>query len=145
MNVKYQIGLTLVLACLLVSCAQAATQPIPTATPTRLTPPTEELSPSSASILPSETPGASPLSENPGTNCADEKVNKLGEAIASSYAFTSTQEVMTWFCDGAEFEDILVALESEELTGTAAEDLLLMRADGLSWDEIWEVIGLYDD
>lgn len=50
---------------------------------------------------------------------------------------------MSWFCKGAEFEDIMVALETEELNGTAAEDLLQMRAEGLSWEEIWQVVGFY--
>ena len=76
------------------------------------------------------------------SNCATKDANKMGESIAGSYPFTSTEEVMSWFCQGAEFEDILTALETEEITGTAAEDMLQMRAEGLSWDEIWLVIGL---
>jgi alkylation response protein AidB-like acyl-CoA dehydrogenase len=49
---------------------------------------------------------------------------------------------MTWFCSGAEFEDILVALQTEDQTGTPAEEMLVMLAEGFTWEEIWLVIGL---
>ena len=49
---------------------------------------------------------------------------------------------MSWFCNGAEFEDILVALETEAQTEAAADEMLKMLADGFTWDEIWQVIGL---
>jgi hypothetical protein len=77
--------------------------------------------------------------------CPNSEVGKIAEMVASSYSFTNTDEVLSWFCAGAEFEDILVALETEKTTGTAAEDTLQMRADGLTWEEIWQVVGLYKD
>ena len=49
---------------------------------------------------------------------------------------------MTWFCDGAEFEDILVTLETQDVTGEPAEDTLQMLVDGLTWDDIWLLVGL---
>jgi PBP1b-binding outer membrane lipoprotein LpoB len=78
------------------------------------------------------------------TSCADDKVNSIGSSITSSYSFTSVEEVVSWFCAGAGFEDILSALETEELTGLPAEDLLRLRAEGLGWEEIWNVSGLND-
>ena len=51
-------------------------------------------------------------------------------------------QVMTWFCDGAEFEDILVALETQDVTGEPAEDMLQMLADELTRDDIWLLDGL---
>ena len=51
---------------------------------------------------------------------------------------------MTWFCDGAEFEDILVALETAEQTGASAEEMLIPLAAGLTWEEIWIEVGLSD-
>ena len=74
--------------------------------------------------------------------CAADDVRKLAESIAADYPFTNTDEILTWFCNGAEFEDIMVALQTEDLTGTPAEDLLKMRADDLAWDEIWQAVGL---
>jgi ActR/RegA family two-component response regulator len=77
-------------------------------------------------------------------NCARPEADKLGAAIARDYAFTNTEQVMGWFCNGAEFEDILVALETAEQTGVSAEDMLVMLAAGLTWEEIWQVVGLTD-
>ena len=74
-------------------------------------------------------------------NCASAEINQLGSSIAGSYSFTTDEEVMTWFCDGAEFEDILMALETQELNGTPAQEMLEMRAQGLSWDDIWLIVG----
>ena len=74
-------------------------------------------------------------------NCASEDINHIGQSIADPYPFTTVEEVMTWFCDGAEFEDILMALETEELNGTPAEEMLEMRAEGFSWDDIWLIVG----
>jgi hypothetical protein len=75
-------------------------------------------------------------------DCPSKDALELGAAIAQGYDFTSTEQVMTWFCDGAELEDILVALETEEQTGTSAEEMLIMLAAGLTWEEIWIEVGL---
>lgn len=75
-------------------------------------------------------------------NCLGDDVSPIGQSIADEYEFTSYEEVTTWFCNGAEFEDILVALETESQTGTPAEEMLGMLADGFTWEEIWKLIGL---
>ena len=77
-------------------------------------------------------------------NCLGNKVNRIGEAISDEYEFADYDQVMTWFCSGAEFEDILVALETELQTDTTANEMLQMLADGFSWDDIWLVTGLTD-
>jgi len=69
-------------------------------------------------------------------SCLEGEVNPLGIAIAEDYEFTSYDEVMDLFCNGAEFEDILVALETEALIGTPAEQTLQMLADDFTWEEI---------
>ena len=52
---------------------------------------------------------------------------------------------MTWFCNGAEFEDILIALQTEKVTGQPAQELLEMLVTNLTWDEIWQSIGYIDE
>lgn len=85
---------------------------------------------------------ATPVVENDPPDCLGGEVSPIGESIAADYEFTDYPEVISWFCNGAEFEDILVALETESLTGTPAEELLQMLADGFAWDEIWQLVGL---
>ena len=78
-----------------------------------------------------------PIPDCPGT-----EINRIGASIADEYEFVDYDQVMGWFCEGAEFQDILVALETEDQTGTEAAEMLEMLVDGFSWDEIWEEIGL---
>ncbi|MCB2213885.1 hypothetical protein KQH50_00680 [bacterium] len=87
---------------------------------------------------------AIPTENEKVTDCPGDEINPLGQSIAEDYDFTDYDQVMTWFCEGAEFEDILVALETEALTDEPAGDMLQMLADGLNWDEIWLLVGLAD-
>jgi hypothetical protein len=80
--------------------------------------------------------------EPEATDCLGDEVSPIGKSIAVDYEFTSYDEIMAWFCNGAEFEDILVALESESQTGSPSEDMLQMLADGSTWEEIWQSVGL---
>jgi hypothetical protein len=88
------------------------------------------------------TPEVAQVAVTPHPDCLGGEVSPIGQSIADEYEFTDYAEVITWFCDGAEFEDILVALETESQTGTPAEEMLQMLADGFTWDEIWQSIGL---
>lgn len=74
--------------------------------------------------------------------CLGDEINQIGQAIADEYESASYEQVITWFCNGAEFEDIIVAMETEAQTETPAEEMLQMLADGFTWDEIWQMIGL---
>ena len=82
--------------------------------------------------------------ETAAPDCLGDEINPVGKAIADDYDFSSYEQVMTWFCNGAEFEDILVALETQSQTGTPADEMLQMLAGGFTWDDIWQIIGLTD-
>ena len=137
----------LLLALWMHACSAPTTPPLEGAVPSAtlsqpeaavLTPePTQEAAPIQTPIL-----EATPLPETTSADCLGGEVSPIAESIAKDYEFTNYEEVITWFCDGAEFEDILVALETESVTGTPAEDMLQMLADGFTWDEIWELTGL---
>jgi PBP1b-binding outer membrane lipoprotein LpoB len=83
-------------------------------------------------------------SDNTATECPGAEINPIGDSIAADYAFTTYDQVMAWFCEGAEFEDILVALETEALTDEPAGEMLQMIADGLTWEDVWILIDLDD-
>jgi hypothetical protein len=93
-------------------------------------------------IVPVPAQDATPMVETASPDCLGGEVSPIGQSIAEDYDFTNYEEVITWFCNGAEFEDILVALETESQTGTPAEEMLQMLADGFTWDEIWQLTGL---
>jgi hypothetical protein len=102
--------------------------------------------------LPTATPGEA-ISQNgaevneadPG--CLEEIDNAVARAIAEEYSqAASYEQVMVWFCSGAEFEDIITALQTKELVAPSeevtVEDMLKMLVDGFTWDEIWQSIGV---
>jgi len=75
--------------------------------------------------------------------CYPESIHPIGMSIAEQFSNVTTyQEVMSWFCDGAEFEDILNALITEELSDIQAQNLLEKIATGYSWDDIWLELGI---
>lgn len=74
--------------------------------------------------------------------CLDPDVNKIGLGIADTFGVTIYEDVMAWFCNGNEFEDILLALQSEQQSDASAEEMLQMVDDGFTWDEIWLLVGI---
>ena len=88
--------------------------------------------------------GSLPPVETEAPNCLGDEISPVGQSIADDYDSASYEQVMTWFCNGAEFEDILIALETETQTDTSAGEMLQMLADGLTWDDIWLVTDLID-
>lgn len=85
-----------------------------------------------------------PPAETVTSNCLGDDISPIGQSIADDYESASYEQIMIWFCNGAEFEDILVALETEVQSDTAADDMLRMLADGFTWEEIWQLVGLTD-
>jgi len=75
-------------------------------------------------------------------DCLSGEVSPVGQSIADDFGSVSYEQVINWFCNGAEYEDILVALETEALTEVSAEEMLAMLANGLPWEEIWQQVGL---
>jgi len=146
MIVQKRFLLLILLIVLLVPACSAPTtslpeQVVPTAPvaqPESLEPTLEPTQETESESAPEATLGV----ETEAPDCLGGEVSPIGESIAGDYEFTDYAEVITWFCNGAEFEDILVALETESLTGTPAEEMLQMLADGFTWDEIWGLVGL---
>ncbi len=93
-----------------------------------------------------ETTGESPLNEPDiasGVECYPDGIHPIGKSIADQFeGVTTYHEVMNWFCSGAEFEDILNALLTQELSNIEAEIFLVKIADGSTWDEIWLELGI---
>lgn len=78
--------------------------------------------------------------ENPETNCSSLNPHPLAESMTEQFEVTY-EEVMTWYCDGAAFSDILLALETVDLVDKSVEDLLSMVKD-MTWEEIWQELGV---
>jgi hypothetical protein len=66
----------------------------------------------------------------------------IGQQIAAQYPEFDYTKIMDWFCGGFEFEDILTALQTAEISEFHPEILLTMLEYGQSWEQIWAEIGL---
>jgi hypothetical protein len=101
--------------------------------------PTDDQFPSPPQVSESDNPTA-PI-ETSGPDCLGPEIHPIGQEISNQFEEASYEDVMTWFCNGAEFEDILIALQTEKDTGQPAEDLLKLLVEGQTWEEIWDAIG----
>lgn len=90
--------------------------------------------------LPEQDQAEASSGEDPETNCSALNPHPLAESITEKFPI-SYQEVMTLYCDGYAFSDILLALETAELVDQSAEDLLSLL-ETRSWEEIWDALGI---
>ncbi len=72
-------------------------------------------------------------------HCTESDPHPIGQEIASTYNL-SYEQVMTWFCEGYSFDNILIALETSQATDIPAETLLEMALEK-DWETIWQEIG----
>lgn len=87
---------------------------------------------------------SSSASETPEDfNCADTDLHLIGKSIAETYE-VPYQQVMTWFCSGYSFENILIALETSQAVDIQVDTLLQMILEK-EWEEVWAEIGFVDD
>ena len=149
---KKTLFLLLVSVMLLSSCGGYTPENIPAATDP-VTPdqpvftqssdenPTQELSDTATEQVP---PSEDPL-ETLGPDCYGEETHPIGKSIADQFPdLTAYDEVMVWFCNGFEFEDILTALQTSEETSIPAGELLEVFANGQTWEAIWLELGLVE-
>ncbi len=138
--------IALLLALALSACGPQAGEDIPAATPIVLSTLTSE-----PTVLPEEEASTEEESSSDevatlvptlGADCLGPDVNAIGLSIADTFGITIYEEVMTWYCNGVEFEDILLALQSEQQSDASAEEMLQMLDDGLNWNEIWLLVGI---
>jgi hypothetical protein len=51
------------------------------------------------------------------------------------------EQIETWYCSGESFEDILLALQTGELSDLSPEDIL-ERKDDTGWEQLWAELNL---
>ena len=109
--------------------------------------PVQPAQPASEPAAPAESPAelATGIPPSPAPDgCVETRPHPVGQSTAETYDNTTYDEVMTWFCEGNSFEDILLALETNAQSGVATDDLLARRAQGIEWNQIWQDIGLIE-
>jgi hypothetical protein len=69
-------------------------------------------------------------------HCTDPDPHPMGESIAEKFE-VSYEQVMTWYCRGDAFSDILLALETAKLVEDQEIEALLERLESEDWEKIW--------
>lgn len=118
------IGLVLLLLCTACQPETGKTPFTPTAEPTETT------------VVPTAAPTATPV-----TNCTEQNPHPMGLSISEQFQI-SYEQVMTWYCQGDAFSDILLALETQEIADEVEAEELLSRLETQTWEEIWEDLGV---
>jgi len=77
---------------------------------------------------------------NQETDCSTLNPHPIAQGMEETFDVTY-DEIMTWYCDGFAFSDILVALETSEFAEVSVLDLLQLIEDQ-SWEEIWDDLGI---
>ena len=81
------------------------------------------------------------VQDETGPECLSQEAQLLAEHISEGFEIP-VEAVMGWYCQGFEFEDILLALQTSAGSEISPDELLVRLGQGQSWDDIWKDIGL---
>lgn len=124
--------LTLLLASVLAGLSACGAPPLGGEPPDPGAQPTQNLTQS-------QPENAAQVESTDSHDCTDGEPHPIGQSIAATYE-ASYEQVMTWFCSGYSFENILIALETSEAVEVPADMLLQMLLEK-DWEEIWVEVG----
>jgi hypothetical protein len=74
-------------------------------------------------------------------HCTETDPHPIAQSIAETY-HTTYEEVMTFFCTGVGFEDIVLAYQTADLAGITADEALTLWYDFGNWEDVWIELGL---
>ena len=74
-------------------------------------------------------------------NCDGRDSHPVGNRLAESFGMPY-DDVMTMFCSGYGFGEIMHALQTSQETGVSPQDLLAMKTEMGGWGEVWKAQGL---
>ena len=73
--------------------------------------------------------------------CTTDDVHPFGARLAETYAVDPAL-LQGWFCDGFGWGQIMLALQTGQITGNDPSILLAERQNGSGWGEIWQQLKL---
>ncbi len=121
-----------------------AQQPVDAIQPGEPTQSVSETQPNNLAPEASSQPGLpTAAATNVEIDCAGADIHPIGQSIAETYNMPYEQ-VMTWFCSGYSFDNILIALETSQAVDIPADTLLQMILDK-EWEEVWAEVGFVDN
>jgi|GEM_PF-2487492 len=79
----------------------------------------------------------------PAPTCMTHMIHPVGMKLALQYD-TPYEEIMSWFCQGFGFGQIIHALQTSQVTELSPEELLLLKVELGSWGEVWKALNLIE-
>jgi hypothetical protein len=150
-KMSYQLMLCLFVTAILVIGCGGPTQPeeaqppaatqVPSVPDAVATQEEVEIAPDTAAPLattPQEDVAAKPTID---IHCTETDPHPVAQGIAETYQVTY-EEVMTFFCTGVGFEDIVLAYQTADLAGIEVEEALTLWYDFGNWEDVWGELGL---
>ena len=89
---------------------------------------------------PTMSPTPPPVEEGSQPECVETPPPSMVESISETFEFPEEQ-IEEWYCSGESFEDILLALQTSELTDLDPEEVL-ERKDEIGWVQLWAELNL---
>jgi hypothetical protein len=87
---------------------------------------------------PQKPPEAAPTAN---TQCAETDPHPIAQSIAETYD-APYEEVMSFFCTGVAFEDIVLAYQTADLAEIEVKEALTLWYDFGSWEAVWDELSL---
>lgn len=87
-------------------------------------------------------PLAAKIVERFGETGEEEAAEGNGEVGDTQAVSLTEEQVMTWFCEGHSFGQIMLALVTQKFDGSDPQETLQMRKEGKGWGNIWKEKGL---
>jgi len=89
---------------------------------------------------PTMSPTPPPVEEGSQPECVETPPPSMVESISETFEVPEEQ-IEKWYCSGESFEDILLALQTSELTDLDTEEVL-ERKDEIGWEQLWAELNL---
>lgn len=89
---------------------------------------------------PTMSPTPPPVEEGSQPECVETPPPSMVESISETFEVPE-EKIEAWYCSGESFEDILLALQTSELTDLEPEEAL-ERKDEIGWEQLWAELNL---
>lgn len=87
--------------------------------------------------------GEEPPADEPPLNTCTNQTHPVGVKLAATYGVAYDQ-VMTWFCEGFGFGEIMLALQASQYSELTAEEILLLKVELGGWGEVWRHLAMLE-
>ncbi len=79
--------------------------------------------------------------DRPAEDCVGADPHPVALSLAETYE-VPYEDIMSWFCAGYGFGEIVHALQTSEVSDYSPEELLALKTNMRGWGQVWQELGL---